>query len=555
MHKYINFAKSYFEEKGCDILERENNLNNGFIFKYKQILFLFSLDQNFPYSLPLIITTKDFPDFPHFIEGTNITSICLGYEDDFNLYESSPETIITETINKFFRLLNLSIYQQNKEFFKEFLHFWHKKADFTNKIKLYIKPKQNAEEIFINETLEKDESKKIAKKKFRTVYTKNTFINSFNFKSGTTLKGIYIPLINLSYLSPFPNKWDIKELLNLNISNESYKFIKNYIIDKKEIWIVFSVKLENDFEIMFTAKFKFKSNDKKSLLEKLKNNINEIIPYYSKRYDVDYLCQRTSGNFNGINKKVAIIGCGSLGSYIATELCKLGIAQLNLFDSDILMPENLFRHVLGANFVGFNKALGLKFKLESDYPQIKINTDENKINFNNIFDKNLEEFDLIICAIGNSTTQLLINKYLAKIKFTKPVLYTWLDSFGTGCHALFVDYSKLGCYNCLSLDEHGHFLDKSKITFSKNSDDIIFGDGCGGSFTPYGNVILLKGTSMIIKIILDYFSGESYSRNPLFSIKNYPQKNIEYTDQFFKPEAELLETYDFIVERCDVCGK
>lgn len=555
MHKYIEFAKNYLQERECDISEISDKQNNNFIFRYEKTFFIFSLDNLFPHSLPLIFTTKNLPEFPHFIEGTNLTSLCLGYEEDFNLYESSPESIISETLDKFFKLLNLSIDQQNNEFFKEFLHFWHKKTDVNKKVKLYVKPKQNAEEIYINETLKKDNSKRIAKEKLRLAYTEDIFINSSNFKSGTTLKGVYIPLINLSVLSPFPEKWSIRELLNLNISSESYNFLRNYSIDKDYVWIVFSMKLENNFEIMFTAMIKFKSKEKSTLLKKLNNDLKEITPYYSKRYDIDYLCQRTSGNLNGIGKNISLIGCGSLGSYIATELCKLGIEKLNLFDSDILMPENLLRHTLGILFEGINKASGLKTKLEFSYPQIKVNSYSEKINSKNILENNFEESDLIIFAIGNSTTQLLINDILAKNKFTKPVLYTWLDSFGTGCHALFVDYSKKGCYKCLSLNENGNFSEKSKITFSKNSNDIIYGDGCGGTFTPYGNVILLKGTSMIISIILDFFNGKSYDKNPLFSIKNYPQENIKYTDRYSKNEVELLESYDFIIERCDVCGR
>lgn len=555
MHNYIEFAKNYLKEMECEIIENDDNKNNLFIFKYNKIFFCFSLNEFFPYSLPSIITTKNFPDFPHFIEGINLTSLCLGYEEDFNLYESTPEEIIIETFERFFKLLQLSPLQQEKEFFKEFLHFWHKRTDINKKIKLYIIFKHQAEEIYIEETLIKDKNKRIGKATLRLAYTKENFINSNHFKSGTKIRGIYIPLINIATLSPFPENWNIRELLNYNISEESYNFLKNYTINKKYIWIIFSIKLENDFEIMFTAKFNFKILEKNNLLENLNKNLENIEPYYSKRYDVNYLCQRTSGNLNGIGKNISIIGCGSLGSYIAAEICKLGISKLNLFDSDILMSENLFRHILGANFLNLNKALGLKIYLESCYPQLSISSNNIHINYKNFFDYNFEESDLIIFSIGNSTTQLLINDVLSMKKFNKPVLYTWLDSLGSGCHALFVDYSKKGCYKCLSFNEDGSFSKDSKVTFSKFSTSALHSDGCGGTFTPYGNIILLKGASMILKIILDFFNGKSYDTNVLFSIKNYFQEDIEYTDRYFESSLEFLQSSDFIINRCDACGK
>lgn len=556
MRNYIEFAKNYLEERDYKVLAIEDNC---LIFDYEKILFLFALKDSFPYSLPVMKTTKKIRKFPHFIEGENLTSLCLGYEEDFNLYENSPEEIILETFERFFSLLTLSPSQQNKEFSKEFLYFWHKDTPSNGNFKLYIKPKQHAEEIFIEETFKKHSknkgNRKIARTKLRLAYTKETFINDSHFKSGTKIKGIYIPLIDIKNLSPFPENWDIREILNYNISSKSYDYLRNYNVDKNEIWIIFSMDLENEFKIMFAAKFKFVSKKKENIVDKLNSELKEVIPYYSKRYDVDYLCQRTSGNLNNIGKKISLIGCGSLGSYIATEICKLGIANLELFDSDLLTPENIFRHTLGLNYSFINKAGGLKIKLENDYPQLKVTDNNYNINHNNFFDQNFSDSDLLIFAIGKTTTQLVINDLLAKNKFDKPVLYTWLDSFGSGCHALLVDYSKKGCYKCLSLDEVGKFSKESKITFSKFSEDVIYGDGCGGTFTPYGSTILLKGTSMIIKIISDYFEGKNYEKNPLFSIKNYYQDNIEYTDRFLKKESELLENYDFIVERCDSCGR
>ena len=90
---------------------------------------------------------------------------------------------------------------------------------------------------------------------------------------------------------------------------------------------------------------------------------------------------------------------------------------------------------------------------------------------------------------------------------------------------------------------------------SKNLENMIYEDGCGGSFNPYGNTVLLKGTAMIMNIVKNIFDGKKYEKNPLFSVKNYFEESISYTERFFRREDEPYENYEYIVERCECCDK
>ncbi|MGB6129573.1 MAG: hypothetical protein WBG30_12540, partial [Psychrilyobacter sp.] len=181
MHKYITIAVNYLEERDYEVT---NKKENTFLFKVEDKLYIYYLDDNFPYSLPRIITSNKLEEYPHFIKGKNISNLCIGYEEDFNLYETTPEILITEVFESFFRLLSLSLEAQKKEFFKEFLHFWHRDAQMNGNFKLYIKPNINAQEIFIEETfIEKKKKKKIARTKLRLAYTYGNFINDSHFKS------------------------------------------------------------------------------------------------------------------------------------------------------------------------------------------------------------------------------------------------------------------------------------------------------------------------------------------------------------------------------------
>lgn len=54
--------------------------------------------------------------------------------------------------------------------------------------------------------------------------------------------------------------------------------------------------------------------------------------------------------------RIAIVGCGSVGSSVASILAQSGVGHLLLIDHELLKPENLSRNHLGATSVGLFKA-------------------------------------------------------------------------------------------------------------------------------------------------------------------------------------------------------
>lgn len=56
------------------------------------------------------------------------------------------------------------------------------------------------------------------------------------------------------------------------------------------------------------------------------------------------------------DKKVAIVGLGSVGSKVAVSLARSGVGSFVLVDDDVLLPENLVRQQLDWLSVGFSKA-------------------------------------------------------------------------------------------------------------------------------------------------------------------------------------------------------
>jgi hypothetical protein len=84
------------------------------------------------------------------------------------------------------------------------------------------------------------------------------------------------------------------------------------------------------------------------------------------------LLQRGALNEVVRKKRVCILGCGALGSHIASLLARGGAHDLALFDQEKLELENLGRHILTATDVGMNKAVALARHLKGCYPQASI---------------------------------------------------------------------------------------------------------------------------------------------------------------------------------------
>jgi molybdopterin/thiamine biosynthesis adenylyltransferase len=70
-------------------------------------------------------------------------------------------------------------------------------------------------------------------------------------------------------------------------------------------------------------------------------------------------------------RKVALIGCGSMGSKIATTLARSGVSQFVLVDADIFLPENLVRNDFDWREIGLHKVDAAASKIQLVNPAAK----------------------------------------------------------------------------------------------------------------------------------------------------------------------------------------
>jgi len=75
-----------------------------------------------------------------------------------------------------------------------------------------------------------------------------------------------------------------------------------------------------------------------------------------------------------IGKRVAIVGCGSMGSKVAASLVRCGVSNFLLFDGDVLKPGNLVRNELDWSAIGAHKVDGVVNRLRAINPKVEVDS-------------------------------------------------------------------------------------------------------------------------------------------------------------------------------------
>ncbi len=205
------------------------------------------------------------------------------------------------------------------------------------------------------------------------------------------------------------------------------------------------------------------------------------------------------------NKTVAFLGCGSVGSPVASNLAAAGLGNMILIDPETLGGANVGRHALGADALRQNKARALSARIGKDYPHL-----ESIRSIGRTWQRADEEdpgllgsCDLIVSAIGSWPEQWALNEWHLAIGRAPPILYVWTEPHACAGHAILVGQQG-GCFAC------GHELDglpRCEVTDWPEGARILPEPACGGSFSPYGPIELAYINAVASELALDALTG------------------------------------------------
>jgi molybdopterin-synthase adenylyltransferase len=282
-------------------------------------------------------------------------------------------------------------------------------------------------------------------------------------------------------------------------------------------------------------------------------------PVQVARRERAYLVPRGGGQASLADKKVLLIGCGSVGGHVAHNLVQSGVLRLTLVDFDVHSVDNTFRHVLGFPRKAMTKADALREELRAKYPYVQVtavNTGIQAAHRNGAV--NWNDFDLIISATGNPTVELWLNAQIHSPAVKTSVLFTWLEAYGIGGHGLLSHSGAAGCLQCLYTDsEETQLVNRAAFAQSGQKFSMSLA-GCSARHTPYGSLDASRTAEVATRLAVRALTTRE-TASPLISWKgdaeDFLEAGFRLTPRYAASEEHLFRNrYLYKAPSCPICG-
>ncbi|MDB8626694.1 ThiF family adenylyltransferase, partial [Streptococcus parasanguinis] len=395
----------YFDEIPLESLESEDK--ECYFYQYKKFTLKIIVSNDFPHSLPEIYLSN-YMDFNKWYSHVGSEGKLCYISDDNLIWDfNNPSGLLKDCCEKVKELLDSwDTPKMTEDLRKEFLSYWHISC-LKSKTK-YIDIQSYLSRV---STFEKHELV-LSNQKYHLFNYGSQLKESVAPQSKKSRDVYILPLKDSNSVIP-PNPLNelteatFKKLITGNLSSGVRRRFQKWCKTKRKSFIlILSLPISDNDYVLFgasfesgTSKYPFKidnkvpqkNKDRKrigSKAKKSKNGSFKITPVYVTRFDKEYRVSRTSQEYDFLNKKVVIIGLGSVGSFVANNLSKMGIEKLLLIDPDFLTVDNISRHYLGMDSIidNIQKVDALEDRLKKENPDLEIECEG--IRFQEIVRKN-----------------------------------------------------------------------------------------------------------------------------------------------------------------------
>lgn len=478
---------------------------------------------DFPCSLPSfhLVDRLKYGALAHvaWSEG-DYADICYGTKDTFSTDFHDPNLVAWAALKKAVSILEKSLKDEaynREELIREFAGVWrfHCKSK-KKRIVCLAEPTDNICELTIRSEIQKSSS--VLGEYFFATCSENNSCNATNYFSSSFKakgrrakgKGVLVPIKPLLE-PPFPNQnisnWWIEQLQVLPelVRSDLKKLSRRR--KSREFYIICNAVVGSDI-IWFAIKCV--SNTRKNVPVRP----SKVTGWSLEAINLDVISKDIlvprGGGYTGLNDcKVCLVGCGSIGSYIADMFASSGTGYLTLIDDDSYQIENLYRHQLPATALFGSKVGMLKMTLESKYPFLSVETEKKKVL--QIKEASFyKQFDIIVMAIGSPSHERRFNEFLRENTIETPVVYTWVEPYGVGGHAIAVLPGKRGCLACAFIDnESDEPALHPNVSFIQTGQKILESiGGCGTEFIAFSSTDAVQTAVIATKLAIRVINGE-----------------------------------------------
>lgn len=342
-------------------------------------------------------------------------------------------------------------------------------------------------------------------------------------------------------------KWGNYKYGKQTISDIS-SYINKYGGSKKILKKAFELHTDNCPIAIVYKNYKYKGD----IFELNPNRSIKISKFY--KYEEEKSLFNRSGNedYNIMkNKKILIVGLGSIGSKICEQLSRSGIEKFYLIDKDKLSIENIIKHDLTFEDIHKFKTKAMREKIQKINPNIICNTIESDvILIGEQLNKIISESDLIISTIDDTNANLILDNWC--IEKNKTIIYV-NSFFKAKSGIVMISNKNMACLDCITEE-----VEIIKNELPNFNDGIEENYKCGvNSYigaANYNSFIVDFGVKIILQFLLGKLSvnEKGYIYNCYF-IGNETMKTNS-NNEFFTDEI-ILKRYCFPGNRkCCVCG-
>lgn len=175
-----------------------------------------------------------------------------------------------------------------------------------------------------------------------------------------------------------------------------------------------------------------------------------------KNYVQEGIFARTLGVLSKdvIQKRVLIIGVGSVGSYIAEQMIRSGVGNLILIDPDDVEYSNLSRTNYFVDDVGKPKVEALAKHLYKINPSIQVDFHKKDIHAFEAsqLKEKFSQSDVVVAATDNPSAQRTINRFA--YSNGKPAVFVGLYEGADGGEVILSIPEETPCYQCATSIRH-----------------------------------------------------------------------------------------------------
>ena len=501
----------------------------------------------------------------------NFGSICVNHQDSVSINFERPELVFEESIKRHIALLTSLIDNpkfNDDELLREFDTNWQMNTTelLGDSIKtLYCESKEDALELFqvykpeYNSPFMSVPSSYIALPQSDGESNLDIF---FNTKKRKVHKEAIACVFSLRSIEPaLPSNLDmLKKWLcdSFNrVDEKTQEFLTSKLFGQraKEFWLILNVQTPSG---VTWFGIRLSNRNKKSFpasMTKIKSW--SLKPLLIKVFNKELMMPRSGANSSLDSKKVLLVGCGSVGSELADKLGAMGVGNLDIADPDSFSTSNLYRHTLNRQYIGCSKSLAVKWELEAKYPWIRINAFYHQLlEFRS--SSILNNYDLIIIAVGSPTHERIFHDYLVRNKFRTTVIYTWLEGYGIGGHAVLDIPNEKGCLRCAYVDpKTGVRGLASNLNFLQSDQNIVKNyAGCGEMFIPYGSMNSTQTALIAGELAMKYLDGKLIQSTKVSwkgDDEDAKAEGLKLTDRY-DYFATSLKKQPLYHPLCDVCN-